>query len=162
MGVDSCGNCGETFTDCGPHAKCHACGVMLCPDCMEKLDACHPMADLSVGCLSSNEYSQCSLCAKTVVNDKILLEFVMGKLDINRDMLTETYRGNSKASDGSASEELDNTPFAHPAFWRGQDDGVLGVVRKIENILDGNDDGAGVCASVELEKLRRRLLEMVK
>lgn len=53
---------------------------------------------------------------------------------------------------------LDNTDFAHPAFWRGQLSGVHGACKSIESILDGKDDGSGVANDERLEKLRRRLL----
>lgn len=58
--------------------------------------------------------------------------------------------------------EFDGTDGAHPAFWRGQDDGVRGTVMRIDQILDGKDDGRGVVGYEPLEKLRRRLLAMIK
>jgi len=58
--------------------------------------------------------------------------------------------------------ELDGTDAAHPAYWRGQDDGVRGVVMRIQRILDGQDDGSGVLGHEDLEKVRRRVLELVR
>jgi len=31
--------------------------------------------------------------------------------------------------------KTDSTPFAHPAFWRGQDDGVRGAVMVLRRVL---------------------------
>lgn len=56
--------------------------------------------------------------------------------------------------------EFDNTDFAHPAFWRGQDDGINGACRVLEKVLDGKDDGGGAIGSKRLEDLRRRLLKL--
>jgi hypothetical protein len=56
--------------------------------------------------------------------------------------------------------ELDATDFAHPAWWRGNDAGCAAIVRRIEEILEGKDTGAGVCGYVPLEALRRKILAM--
>lgn len=61
--------------------------------------------------------------------------------------------------------EWDATDFAHPAWWRGNDAGADAVVRRLEKVLDGKDEGAGVLGGRKLEAIRRRLLgllEMVK
>ena len=52
----------------------------------------------------------------------------------------------------------DNIDAAHPAFWRGQLSGVNRVCERIEDILDGKDDGRGVFGDERLEKVRRSLL----
>jgi hypothetical protein len=57
--------------------------------------------------------------------------------------------------------EFDGTPLAHPAFWRGQDDGVRGAVAVIRKVLDGNETGAGVISDEGLEKLKRDVMELV-
>jgi len=49
---------------------------------------------------------------------------------------------------------------SRPSYWRGNDDGVRGACEKITAILDGKDDGSGVCGE-PLEALRRRLLALV-
>lgn len=54
--------------------------------------------------------------------------------------------------------ELDGTDGAHPAWWRGQSDGVDGACARIEAAIDGMDSGAGVLGNDRLEKLRRKLL----
>lgn len=51
----------------------------------------------------------------------------------------------------------DNTPFEHPAFTRGQHDGVRGACERIEQVLSGVDDGSGVLGNERLEKLRREV-----
>jgi hypothetical protein len=63
-------------------------------------------------------------------------------------------------NDQTDNPELDNTPFAHPAFIRGQDDCVKVMCHIINNILNGNDDGRGV-SNEPWESTRRRLLELV-
>ena len=58
--------------------------------------------------------------------------------------------------------EADCTDFAHPAWWRGEKYGVREAVRKVNEILDGKDDGKGVCGDdLGQETLRQRLLELV-
>lgn len=58
------------------------------------------------------------------------------------------------------SPQDDGTDAAHPAWWRGADHGVQMTCRKLAAVLDGLDDGQGVCSSEELETLRRRILMM--
>lgn len=38
-------------------------------------------------------------------------------------------------------DETDGTPFAHPAYWRGEAAGVWGVVSALTDILDGKPRG---------------------
>src|SRR5262245_8507268 len=57
--------------------------------------------------------------------------------------------------------ELDATDYAHPAWWRGNDTGVAVVVAKLEDALNGRDDGTGVIGYEPLERLRRRLLDII-
>lgn len=54
--------------------------------------------------------------------------------------------------------ELDGTDGAHPAWWRGNDDGVKSVVQILQKIIDGKDDGGGTMGYEPLEKLRRDML----
>jgi hypothetical protein len=56
---------------------------------------------------------------------------------------------------------LDSTPGAHPAWWRGHDDGAKGVIRAISKVLDEGHD-AGNFASPELEALAVRVAEFRK
>ena len=56
-------------------------------------------------------------------------------------------------------EENDDTPFAHPAYYRGHDQAGLVMCKLIHEILDGKEDGRGV--SVEpWEGVKRRLLKI--
>lgn len=56
--------------------------------------------------------------------------------------------------------EIDtDTDEARPSYWRGNDDGVRRACERITAILDGKDNGSGVCGE-PLETLRRRLLAM--
>lgn len=57
---------------------------------------------------------------------------------------------------------FDGTDAAHPAWWRGNDAGVDGAVRRIEEVLSGKDDGSGVLGYAPLENLRRRLIGLRK
>ena len=55
--------------------------------------------------------------------------------------------------------DLDGTDFAHPAYWRGHDQAVRAVCQKINEILDGHDDGHGIVRE-PWESTRRRLLSI--
>jgi hypothetical protein len=55
--------------------------------------------------------------------------------------------------------DLDGTDGAHPAFWRGQDDGVRGAVRVIKRALEGRDDGSGVVGYLGLQVLRQNVIK---
>lgn len=55
---------------------------------------------------------------------------------------------------------LDGTPFALPAYWRGNDQAVAALCQLINQILDCKDDGRGV-ANEPWESTRHRLLELV-
>jgi hypothetical protein len=64
------------------------------------------------------------------------------------------------ATDKPADDvELDGTPFAHPAYWRGSDQAVASLCQLINQILDGRDNGHGV-ANEPWESTRRRLLSL--
>ncbi|MBV5345851.1 MAG: hypothetical protein JZU63_10235, partial [Rhodoferax sp.] len=56
---------------------------------------------------------------------------------------------------------LDGTDNAHPAYWRGEDAGVRGTLMRLQQILDGKDDGSGVLGDPKLESFRRRLMQLV-
>lgn len=51
----------------------------------------------------------------------------------------------------------DGTDFAHPAWWRGHDDGAAGVIREVEKILDEDPRAAGVYGSERLQRIRERI-----
>lgn len=55
--------------------------------------------------------------------------------------------------------ELDATDFAHPAWWRGEKHGHFAAVRRLQEVLDGKDDGAGAMEE-EIEKARRDILAL--
>ena len=57
-------------------------------------------------------------------------------------------------------EDLDGTDYANPAYYRGQDHCLRLMCFKINQILDGKDDGRGV-SNEPWESTRRRLLELV-
>lgn len=57
--------------------------------------------------------------------------------------------------------ECDCTPFQHPAFSRGETYSVKIACRKINEILDGKDNGSGVYGDADFELLRRRLLRLL-
>jgi len=60
-----------------------------------------------------------------------------------------------------AEVDTDCTDAARPSYWRGNDGGVRGACERITAILDGKDNGSGVCGGEPLETLRRRLLALV-
>lgn len=57
--------------------------------------------------------------------------------------------------------ELDCTPFAHPAWVRGQEYGVLGAVMRVKEALKG-EGGIGVLGSNELQEVCDKIRELVK
>ena len=54
--------------------------------------------------------------------------------------------------------ELDNTPRAHPAFWRGKNNGINSVLEIVSNLMMGHDDGSGVNNHTGIETMRRGIL----
>lgn len=57
--------------------------------------------------------------------------------------------------------EMDATDFAHPAWWRGHEHTVNALCQKINQILDGQDDGKGI-SSEPWESVRRKLLDIMR
>ena len=55
--------------------------------------------------------------------------------------------------------EGDGTPFAHPAYYRGEEAATAGIVARLKAILDGTDDGSGCFGHPGLEEVRRQLLQ---
>ena len=55
--------------------------------------------------------------------------------------------------------EMDATDFAHPAWWRGNDQGVIVLCGMINKILDGKDEGHGTSRE-PWESTRRRLIAL--
>ena len=53
--------------------------------------------------------------------------------------------------------ELDATDGAHPAWWRSHEHTVKTLCQKINDIIDGKDNGEGV-SSEPWESVRRKLL----
>lgn len=72
------------------------------------------------------------------------------------DLAAENRTLRSRAAD---DPEMDGTDFAHPAWWRGQADGVEKVAVQLGIALDGLDDGGGVLAHPGIERVRRWILE---
>lgn len=68
------------------------------------------------------------------------------------------------AARGAAADDplWDGTDAAHPAWWRGNDAGVLATVRIVNEILDGKRSGPAHYGSPELTYLHRRLLALVE
>lgn len=54
--------------------------------------------------------------------------------------------------------EFDNTPRAHPAFWRGKNIGINSVLEIVSNIMMGHDDGSGVNNHPGIEAMRQGIL----
>lgn len=57
--------------------------------------------------------------------------------------------------------EMDATNFAHPAWWRGHEHTINVLCQKINQILDGQDDGKGI-SSEPWESVRRKLLDIMR
>jgi len=56
--------------------------------------------------------------------------------------------------------EADNTDFAHPAWWRGYEQGVVVLCQMINKILDGRDIGRGGMAREPWHSTRQRLIQL--
>ena len=54
--------------------------------------------------------------------------------------------------------EFDNTPRAHPAFWRGKNIGINIVLEIVSNIMMGHDNGSGVNNHTGIEAMRQGIL----
>lgn len=57
--------------------------------------------------------------------------------------------------------EADETDYAHPAWWRGHAQSCAVFCQKVNEILDGKDNGHGI-SNDPWESTRRRLLQLVK
>jgi hypothetical protein len=53
---------------------------------------------------------------------------------------------------------LDETPGAHPAYWRGKARGINDILKIVSDIMLGHDDGSGVNNHAGVESMRRALL----
>jgi hypothetical protein len=53
---------------------------------------------------------------------------------------------------------LDDTPKAHPAFFRGKVSGINSVLKIVSDIMMGHDNGTGVNNHPDVEQMRRALL----
>lgn len=52
----------------------------------------------------------------------------------------------------------DETPKAHPAYWRGKLRGIRDTLKIVSDIMMGLDNGSGTNNNPEIEKMRRSLL----
>lgn len=52
----------------------------------------------------------------------------------------------------------DNTPLAHPAFWRGKIAGVQDVMKIVSDIMTDKDNGSGTNNNIDIENMRRALI----
>jgi hypothetical protein len=53
---------------------------------------------------------------------------------------------------------LDNTPKAHPAFFRGKSLGIESVLKIVSDIMMGLDNGSGTNNHPGIEQMRHALL----
>lgn len=54
--------------------------------------------------------------------------------------------------------QYDNTPKAHPAYWRGKARGINDVLAIVSDIMMGKDDGSGSNNHKDIETMRQSLL----
>ena len=54
--------------------------------------------------------------------------------------MTKRRQGCIEGLEKQNDQDLDNTPLQHPAFSRGQDDGVRGACMRIEQEITGNKE----------------------
>ena len=52
---------------------------------------------------------------------------------------------------------FDETPRAHPAFWRGKSTGINAVLKIVADVMNGVDDGSGANNHEQIERMRRAL-----
>lgn len=52
----------------------------------------------------------------------------------------------------------DETPQAHPAYWRGKERGISDVLKIVSDIMMGIDNGSGTNNNKDIESMRRALL----
>lgn len=52
----------------------------------------------------------------------------------------------------------DNTPLAHPAFWRGKTSGVNDMLKIVSDIMLDRDNGSGTNNNNDIENMRRALI----
>ena len=57
---------------------------------------------------------------------------------------------------------LDNTPNAHPAYWRGKSRGINDVLKIVSDIMLGKDNGSGTNNHKGIQEMRASLLEWRK
>lgn len=53
---------------------------------------------------------------------------------------------------------LDDTPKAHPAFFRGKALGINSVLKIVSDVMLGLDNGSGTNNHPDIEKMRQSLL----
>lgn len=53
---------------------------------------------------------------------------------------------------------LDDTPRAHPAYFRGKANGINAVLKIVSDVMLGLDNGTGVNNHQGIEQMRRSLL----
>ena len=53
---------------------------------------------------------------------------------------------------------LDETPNAHPAYWRGKSKGINDVLKIVSDIMLGHDNGTGSNNHAGIESMRQALL----
>lgn len=108
MGVDffACDECGETFADCGPFARCESCDQKLCPSCMSHFGVSGGMADMDDEDYSEDDYDQCPFCSLDAVSDKTLLEFALEKLRATKEELVAEFKVENAPPEPASSEPI--------------------------------------------------------
>jgi hypothetical protein len=53
---------------------------------------------------------------------------------------------------------LDETPQAHPAYWRGKSRGINDILKIVSDVMLGKDNGTGANNHKDIENMRRALL----
>jgi hypothetical protein len=93
--------------------------------------------------------------------DFILAEFLIACLDAFAGA-TNARAILAQPAPATDDPEFDGTDFAHPAWWRGHEQTTAMVCQKVNEILDGKDDGKGENSEGPWRDLRKRLLKMVQ
>jgi hypothetical protein len=54
--------------------------------------------------------------------------------------------------------DKDNSPLAHPAFWRGKISGIKEMLSIVSDIMLDKDNGSGSNNNADIENMRRALI----
>lgn len=100
MGVDfsSCYQCDGIFCDCGDYIDCPKyCGRTWCSEaCAAKDGVEYVDAEISDDAESDGKYTDCNYCRKLIVEDSLLLEYLLKKHQWSKQNVIDRYCKDAK------------------------------------------------------------------